>query len=202
MKEVNAKGLKCPRPLIMAKKSLTEISVGESFKMLIDNETAMNNVKRFLNENGASVECTDKDGYSELLVKKIDEKKQATEAVHFYPNTHKKKSNYVIAIKKDKMGTGDEKLGRLLLESFINTIEDVDTLPETIIFYNSGIYLTVEGSPVVATLRRLESKGIKILVCGTCLEYYGMKERIKVGIVSNMYEIVENLSRAHHVIFP
>jgi len=202
MKEVNAKGLKCPRPLIMAKKALTEISVGESFKMVIDNETAMNNVKRFLNENGASVECTPKDEYAELLVKKIDGKKPDHEIMYHSSTARPIKSNFVIAIKKGEMGTGDEKLGRLLLESFINTIEEVDPLPETIIFYNSGIYLAVEGSPVVATLKRLESKGIKILVCGTCLEYYGMKERIKVGIVSNMYEIVENLSRAHHVIFP
>ena len=100
------------------------------------------------------------------------------------------------------MGEGENELGEILIKAFINTIAEVSPLPGAIVFYNSGIFLTVEGSAVLESLQQLEKSGVKILVCGTCLEYYQKKEHIRAGIISNMYTILETLSSAKHIISP
>jgi selenium metabolism protein YedF len=88
------------------------------------------------------------------------------------------------------------------MKAFINTIKDVLPLPSALVFYNNGIHLTVEGSPVVEPLKELEARGISVLVCGTCLDYFNKKSLVRVGTVSNMFTILETLSKAHHVIEP
>jgi selenium metabolism protein YedF len=100
------------------------------------------------------------------------------------------------------MGMGDQELGILLAKAFVNTIKDVEPLPETIVFYNTGIFLALKNSPVVEPLRHLESLGVRILVCGTCLDFYEKKEAVGAGTISNMYDILQALSSAGHVITP
>jgi selenium metabolism protein YedF len=107
---------------------------------------------------------------------------------------------YVIA--SDTMGRGDDTLGRSLLKTFMQTIKDVSPLPSKIIFYNSGVKLVCEGSAALDALRYLQEKGVNILVCGTCLEFYELKAEIQVGQISNMYEIMTTMMEASRVVSP
>jgi len=100
------------------------------------------------------------------------------------------------------MGEGSQELGRLLLQGFVNAIGEVEPKPSTIVMYNDGVKLAAVGSPVLEGLRALEQGGVEVLVCGTCVEYYGIKGNIGVGTISNMFAILERLSRAGHVVQP
>ena len=100
------------------------------------------------------------------------------------------------------MGVGDDDLGSILAKALINTIKEVEPLPESILFYNGGVFLALKDSPVVQPLQELSDRGVKILVCGTCLDFYGKKAEVGVGIVSNMYDILQALTDAGHVVMP
>jgi selenium metabolism protein YedF len=108
----------------------------------------------------------------------------------------------VLYVNSNRMGTGDEELGRILLQSFFKTLEASDEKPERMIFVNSGVRLTTEGSELIATLRKIEEAGVAISSCGTCLDYYGLKEKLKVGTVGNMAGTVESLMSAGTVVSP
>ena len=100
------------------------------------------------------------------------------------------------------MGEGSEELGAVLIKSFVFALTQLDDLPSTIIFYNSGVNLSCEGSPVLEDLKNLAAQGVEIISCGTCLNFYGLKEKLAVGEVSNMYDIVERQRAADLVIKP
>jgi selenium metabolism protein YedF len=100
------------------------------------------------------------------------------------------------------MGHGSEELGRILIQACINTISSLEPQPSAVIFYNGGVEFACEGSPVLSALEEIEKKGIKILVCGTCLDYFSLKEKRKVGVASNMFEILSTLAAAGHIINP
>ena len=102
----------------------------------------------------------------------------------------------------DVMGRGDEALGRVLLKGFIYALAQTEELPESILFYNRGAFLTTEGSDSLADLQELEARGVKIFTCGTCLNHYGLTEKLLVGSVTNMYTIVEQMMSAGRVIKP
>jgi selenium metabolism protein YedF len=106
----------------------------------------------------------------------------------------------VLTVPSDIMGRGDEELGGILVRAFFHTLGEVEPLPQTIIFFNSGVKLVVEGSPVVEDLQALKARGIEILACGTCLGHYGFKERVALGEVSNMYTIAETILGAGKVV--
>ena len=108
----------------------------------------------------------------------------------------------VLVISSDTMGNGDDTLGRMLLKGFLYAMVEQRRLPETILFYNSGVFLTTEGSGALDDLRELERRGVKILSCGTCLNHFGLFDRLQVGAVTNMYEIALHLTEARKVIRP
>lgn len=110
--------------------------------------------------------------------------------------------DHVISISSDRMGSGADDLGSILIKGFINNIAKVSTLPKKIIFYNAGALLVTEGSPVLDSLKELEDKGVAILVCGTCADFFGIKEKVSVGEISNMPTIMESLSNASKIISP
>ncbi|NTW33117.1 MAG: sulfurtransferase-like selenium metabolism protein YedF, partial [Bacteroidetes bacterium] len=113
-----------------------------------------------------------------------------------------KKGNYVVAVQRNRLGDGAEELGLILIKGFINTLPETTLKPKTIIFLNSGIFLALNDSPVIDSLRKLEHSGVEVLTCGTCLDYYQKKDKLGVGKVSNMYEILERLSNTGNVIYP
>ena len=107
-----------------------------------------------------------------------------------------------MVLSANTMGTGEEKLGKALMKAFIFALTSQDELPEYIVCYNTGAYLTTEGSDCLADLKNLEAAGVKIMTCGTCLDYYQIKDKLAVGTVSNMYEIVETQMRSALIVRP
>jgi selenium metabolism protein YedF len=196
---VDARGMLCPQPLILTKKALLNLSPGEQMRVLIDNETSLHNVTRFLQDNAMQVSHTRQGELYTLLVTKAHQEL-----------THPQEQSYctaparapVICIRSQTMGEGDSDLGTLLMKAFVNTIGEMQPLPATIVLYNSGIMLAVDNSGLDTTLRELEQRGVGILVCGTCVEFYGKKGAIHLGTISNMYSIMETLTQAGHVIYP
>ena len=108
----------------------------------------------------------------------------------------------VIVIPENKMGRGNDELGAVLIKAFMHAVAGQAQKPAVIIFYNTGVKLTVQGSDVLEDLKQLESEGVQILVCGTCLNYFEIKDKLAVGIVSNMYDIVESMSSAGRLLTP
>ena len=199
-KIVNAKGMSCPRPLMLTKKALQKLNVGEEMIVLIDNKISRENVERFLSENGAESVCTEGNGVFKLSVRKVKEKENTNIKVQAC-KIGSPKSN-VIVFKENKMESGADELGAMLVKGFLQSVIEVEPLPGTIVFYNKGIELALKTSPVIEFLKELENIGVKILVCGTCLEYYKKTEEVGVGIVSNMYDIASALANADHIIYP
>jgi selenium metabolism protein YedF len=199
LKTVDARGQLCPKPLLLTKKALNELAPGESVAFLIDNPTSRQNVERFLVDNGMNPQCSEKEGVFTIIVRKNPQPLAHPDPAPYCGDNARP---HVVVISGDKMGRGSDELGEILMKAFINTINETGPLPSHVVFYNSGILLTVEGSPVIESLRELELKGVVILICGTCADYFKKKEAIRVGTISNMYRILETLTAAGHIIQP
>ena len=113
-----------------------------------------------------------------------------------------KTGNTIVVLSSDCMGEGDEVLGRALMKGFIYALMSQEGLPDTVIMYNGGARLPVEGSESLEDLKLLESQGVEILTCGTCLNHYGLTEKLSVGGVTNMYVICEKMLQAEKVVKP
>ena len=111
-------------------------------------------------------------------------------------------NNTVVVIASDRMGEGNDELGKVLIKGFIYAVSQLDTLPKAILFYNGGATLTTEGSDSLKDLKEMEAQGVEILTCGTCLDYYQLKDKLAVGSVTNMYSIVETMAQADKIIRP
>ncbi|MBQ1169345.1 MAG: sulfurtransferase-like selenium metabolism protein YedF, partial [Oscillospiraceae bacterium] len=113
-----------------------------------------------------------------------------------------RKKGMLVVLSANVMGGGDEKLGKSLMKAFVFALTKQDQLPETILCYNTGAYLTCEGADTLEDLKSMEAEGVTILTCGTCLDFYGMKEKLAVGSVTNMYDIVERMEKAKTILRP
>ncbi len=224
---VDARGLACPLPVVNAKKAAEEMIRGGTLTVLVDNEIAVQNLQKFAKQKGFEAKG-EKKGDKELAVimeipesagtsgkmqdfgeesgnadvtemlKTDDAAEENT--VNCAPDSRKK--GMVIVLSGNVMGTGDEKLGRALMKAFVFAVTKQDYLPETILCYNTGAYLTCEGADTLEDIKSLEAEGVQILTCGTCLDFYGIKEKLAVGSVTNMYEIVEVMERAKTIVRP
>ena len=199
---VDARGELCPKPLIMTKKALKECTPGQPMRVLIDNETSRNNVMRFLSDNGISAESKENDGVYTLLLHGAAGELPRPDAASYCTVSAPAPAPHVIVVKSNRMGVGDDELGTILLKAFINTIKEVDPLPGSIVFYNSGVLMTTDDSPVVDALRELEKQGVTLLICGTCADFFGIKKMVSIGTISNMYSILETITAAGKIIVP
>lgn len=190
-KIVDARGLPCPQPVILTRKALeTEADV----TTIVDNATAQENVTRMAEKAGCKVQAEQRDDGIYLHI-------QAPQACEVLETAQASSGPLVLVIPSEFMGRGEhDELGRVLVRGFLHTLGEVQPLPDTIVFFNSGVKLVVEGSPVLDDLHSLRERGVSILACGTCLGYYELKDKIAVGEVSNMYTIAEILLRAGKVI--
>jgi selenium metabolism protein YedF len=204
MRVVDTKGLLCPAPIIAAKRALKETVPGESFIILTDNSTSYSNLTRFLKDNNTEFSVAESDGTWKLTVTKVSQVIPKTKPEDYcqpiFP--HFEKSDIVVVISSDVMGEGDAELGHLLISNFIKALKDLDKLPGKIIFYNSGVKLAVNDSPVIDHLLDLEKMGVEIVVCATCVEYYKLGQLLATGIKGNMFSIVEMMSSASKIIKP
>lgn len=199
---VNAMGDNCPIPVIKAKKAMQALTGPETIEVLVDNEIAVQNVTKMASSSGGQV-SSEKLGDAEFKItiqmEGAPAAETAKEEVSCAPDN---RGNLVVAIASDRMGSGNDELGKVLIKSFIFAITQMDTLPKTMLFYNGGATLTTEGSDSLEDLKSLEAQGVEIQTCGTCLDYYGLKEKLAVGTVTNMYSIVETLAGASRIIKP
>ena len=197
MIEVNAMGQACPIPVIMAKKAVRENTGKENISVKVDNEVATQNLSKMAAQLGIGVE-----------VNKVSEKEftvllKAKDGVNLNPVDVPQTSSgeYAVVINSDQMGSGDEGFGKKLLEGFIYALTEQDVLPKFVVCYNSGVKLTTENEKTVNDLKALASQGCEVLSCGLCLDFYGLKEKLKVGSPTNMYRITE-IMRTHFVVRP
>ncbi len=198
-KTVDARGMLCPKPLLLTKEALRQLPPGRSLSVLVDNYTARTNIERFLKDNGFPSRTSEEQGIYRILTSGASARQPLAQSE---PKEGPRPSGHVIAFRSDRMGSGPDELGNILMQAFIHTIDSVAPLPAGIVCYNTGVRLATEGSPSVEPLRRLEEKGIPVLVCGTCLDYFRLKDKVGVGTVSNLYSILEVLTAAGHVLYP
>lgn len=193
-KEIDARGEVCPKPVIMTKK---ELDNGESnlVTTIVDNEVAKDNVSKLAASYGYSF-IIDKGKENEYYIH-ITKGEGEHEVNTCIPDTFK---DLTIGIGSDKMGSGGEELGNILMKSFIYTVKETTPWPATIVLYNSGVYLTCEGSEVLDDLEEMANEGVEIISCGTCLDYYNIKDKLKVGDIGNMYSIYEKMKNANNTI--
>ena len=195
---VNAIGDNCPIPVIKTKKAIQALEGPEVIEVLVDNEIAVQNVTKMATSEGGEVT-------SEKLAEKeykVTIKIGDAVAAECDCCCEEEKENLVVVISSDRMGAGNDALGKVLIKGFIFAVTQLDKLPKTMLFYNGGATLTAEGSDSLADLKNLEEQGVEIMTCGTCLDYYGLKEKLAVGTVTNMYSIVEKLAGADKIIQP
>lgn len=183
MKEIDARGIECPMPVIMAKRLVKEDV--KIFKVIVNEQIAVDNLKKMASQVNYKTTVAEKeDGEFELLFEKSDEISQKEALSPMQSN------EYIVVLDADKMGEGDEDFSKKLIESFLLALTEQDKYPEYIICYNKGVYLTTKRENAIEDLKKLEEGGVKILSCGLCLDNYGVKEDLQVGSVTNMYEIV------------
>lgn len=256
-KIVDARGLACPLPVVNAKKAVGEFREDGVLTVLVDNEIAVQNLKKFAGQKGLAASGEKKaekeyevtiqvvlaadagtadaavggaggigtagamgtgvaGSYGTAGVKAggtmgtglpgshgtagATDPSQADGSASCAPDIRRK--GMVVVLSANVMGNGEAKLGKALMKAFVFALTKQDILPETILCYNSGAYLTCQGSESLEDFRELEAEGVNILTCGTCLDFYGIKEKLAVGSVTNMYEIVEVMEQAGSIVRP
>lgn len=202
---VDARGLSCPQPVLETKKAFEE-SDARQLRVLVDNVTSKENVRRFASNQGCEVHVQDlgADQY-EIQVKRPtgEVAVQAAEALLPCPVPQAaERGKNVVYIGNSSMGRGDEALGAKLMRGFLRTWIDVKPAPWRMIFINSGVKLTTVDEEAAEAVSLLEEKGVEILSCGTCLEHFGLTDKLKVGRVTNMFEVIESFNSANKVISP
>lgn len=197
---VNAMGDNCPIPVIKTKKAMAALTGPETIEVLVDNEIAVQNVTKMASSSGGKV-TSEKLGDAEYKVTIEMEGTPAADGAEAVcaPDA---RDNTVVVVSSDRMGSGNDELGKVLIKGFIFAVTQLDTLPKTMLFYNGGATLTTEGSDSLEDLKSLEAQGVEIMTCGTCLDYYGLKDKLAVGTVTNMYSIVETMAKAGRIVRP
>ena len=193
-KIVDARGLACPQPVILTGKALKESDV---ITVIVDDETPRDNVSRIAARKGYDVKVDEKDGEFYIHIQKEGVEPEEEAVVLPMPAPT---GDLVVLISSDTVGRGSEELGEILMRAFMHTFTEVEPTPQTMIFMNSGVKLATENSIVLEDLQALAGEGVQILVCGTCLDYFKLKDKVAVGEVSNAYTILETLLQAGKVV--
>ena len=200
---VNALGEQCPIPVVKATRALREMTHAGTLEVLVDNEIAVQNLKRMAEGNKLPFRAEKRSDREYVVTMEVfsptgDAPKEEAAAA-CVPDS---RGDFVVAVDTAVMGRGSDELGAALMKGFLFAVSQLERLPKTMLFYNGGAKLTVEGSDSLEDLRSMEAQGVEILTCGTCLSHYGLTEKLAVGSVTNMYTIVETLAGAGKVIKP
>lgn len=194
-KFIDAKGKNCPMPVIMAKK---EIDAGvKFFEIEVDNKIAVENLKKLANSQGFTTTIKENNGNF-----KVNFSNGCEECEEVLAKVEGKKplGNWTIFVNKEIIGAGNDELGKSLMKMFIYTISEGEDLPKSILFMNGGVKVPTLNEQAIEHLKVLEDKGIELLVCGACLNFYGLEEKLEVGKISNMYDITNAMKEASKVI--
>ncbi|MFB3885204.1 MAG: sulfurtransferase-like selenium metabolism protein YedF [Thermodesulfobacteriota bacterium] len=196
MLEIDCRGKACPEPVVMTKDALAPLKEG-LLTVIVDNPSSSANVERFAQSQGCSVEVEKRESEFYLRIQKGKGGEDQT-----LTRKDTKVEKVVVYLSSHLLGVGDETLGSFLMKAFLKTLLDLEKRPDRLILINSGVQLASEDSKALETLRVLSEKGVEIVSCGTCIDFYGLKDKIKVGAISNMYDIVQSLLGADRVIRP
>ncbi len=206
MINLDERGHACPLPVINTKKVIEKSAKGEEIKVSVDNVIAVQNLEKLAKKKGCdfSYEKKADNDYEVLFKVNQDGDVQGAKAddTLVIAECAPGPKRIVVAITASTMGSGDDDLGRLLMKSFMFALTQLDTLPDEIIFYNGGAFLTCEGSVALEDIKALSAAGVKITTCGTCLNHYQLSEKLQVGDVSNMYDIASSLAAADVIMRP
>ena len=242
---IDAKGKPCPQPVILAMRALGGLKDGDTLQVQVDNEAAVENLKRMAQKNGAAVqvkadganwtvEIVPADSVSAAdggagsadaveggvgsadaveggagFADAADGGAGSADAAQAGQSAEEQarqicampaRGPVVVAVGSAEMGNGDPRLGRILMKSFLYSLTQLDELPQTVLFFNGGVRMTTEGSESIEDLKALESQGVEILSCGTCLDFYGLKDKLLVGGITNMYVIAQTMAGAGNVV--
>lgn len=183
VKEVlDCRGLACPAPVVETKKKLEQISAGV-LTVLVDNDTAKNNLFRLAESLGLKAEYEKKEDEFRVVITKEQEAGEVLRT-----------TKAPLLIKSDLLGQGNDELGGILMRSFLYALSECDNPPPALYLVNTGVRLACEGSPVLDSLEKLKNRGTEILSCGLCLDFLQLKEKLAVGEVTNMYNLVDSLT--------
>ena len=201
---VNAMGDACPIPVVKTLNAIKDLKTSDVIETLVDNEIAVQNLTRMADQKGYVVK-SEKLGEKEFKVTitvgeaALNQPVETENVACVLPHNGK---NTVVVISSKAMGHGGDELGIALMKGFIYALGQQEQLPSTILFYNSGASITCEGSASLEDLKSMEAQGVEILTCGTCLNFYGLTEKLAVGQVTNMYTIVEKMTGADLIVKP
>jgi len=206
--------------VVKAKKVLDVAVAGDVVEVHVDNEIAVQNLTKLAKSRQCG--CSSEKVADKHFVVKIEATADAenagaenagtgnagagdgsgaaqAEGVACYPDA---RDRSIVVVSSATMGVGNDELGTVLMKGFLYALGQLDTLPEKILFYNGGVTLTTEGSDSLEDLKAMEAQGVEIYSCGTCLNYYGLSDKLRVGEVTNMYNIVEAMAGATKIIRP
>lgn len=218
MKQLDERGKQCPMPVIEAKQALENAEPGEMIEVIVDNEIAVQNLTKMAKHKQLK-SASQKKGEREfsVVIEAGEKGRETAETVQAEPVQKEqvevepevtacapdgKTKGLIVVLSSDQMGSGDEVLGKLLMKGFVYALSHQEQLPEKVLMYNSGAFLSCEGSDSLEDLRELEAQGVEILTCGTCLNHYHLEDKLQVGGVTNMYDITESLLQAKQIIRP
>ena len=196
MEKIDARGLACPAPVLMTKDAI-EKNRSQSLQVVVDNEAAAENVSRFLESQfyQARVETEGDD----FLVSGLKQE-ESSDATSVDTGSDQEHQKIMVMIATDRIGSGDDHLGSRLMINFLNTIREMGNDLWRLVFVNAGVKLTIEGAETLASLQQLETEGLHILVCGTCLDHFKLLDQKQVGQTTNMLDIVMAMQFADKVI--
>ncbi len=196
MKEIDARGLVCPEPVLQTKAVIEKTNI-DSLKIIVDNEAAMENVCRFLEFNNY-ITLTDRQGDCFVITGKL--KTMPGNQVEKPAVKESEEQKIMVMCATDQMGSGDDELGSKLMISFIKTLKEMGPELWRLVLVNNGVKMAVEDSEVLPVLQEYAKEGLQILVCGTCLTYFNLLGKKKVGETTNMLDIVTAMQLADKVI--
>ena len=199
MKTIDAKGKACPLPVVMAKKEMENGTT--NFDIVVDNMIAVNNIEKLVKTKGASMTYKEDSGAFIVSISATEsENCPECEVIINEVASINAKGNWTLFVSKEFMGTGDDVLGKKLIDMFLYTLTQTDDLPKNIIFMNGGVKVQSNDEQAIEHLNVLKDMGVRIVVCGTCLNFFGLENDLKIGEISNMYEITELLQTSPKVI--
>ena len=190
---------KCPYPVVETRKQIIA-NPGEQLEILVGDQAGRDNVSRLAEKMGYQAKAEKQETGFRLTLEPAGANNEVSKGQPLTSPSVTGKT--VVYCGSDRMGNGDDEFGRVLMRNFLTTLLEMDPLPDIILFVNSGINFTTEGSPAIEALKQLESRGVDIASCGLCLDFYQKKAQLRVGRVTNMYEMVEVQSQAARVISP
>lgn len=194
--KIDARNLTCPRPVVMTLEALPKLAAGESLEVLVNDSVAVGNLTRLAADKDCELKTSVNGSETTLTLTPrgaVEASVSADEEAQAFCDLPATGAT-VVAVDSDTMGRGDEELGHILMKGLIYALAHQDRVPQKMIFFNGGAHLTCEGSDSLEDIKELESRGTTILTCGTCLDFYGIREKLAVGGVTNLYEIAEVIS--------